>query len=112
LDHSYFRSKGKFFTIHALRIFEIFSAFICSSVFSSVEEVLVGLGVLRNLIVSSAHHCAREIIVTHGKSRLPAFDIFQAIIHINNKPKNQILYNIFMCQRTSNKQQFKIIKFF
>jgi hypothetical protein len=88
---SYFRSNGKFFAIHALRIFEIVSALICSSVFSHVEELLFGLGVLRNLIVSSAHHCAREIIVTHGRFQLAANPTSHKIIQRKTKEKNQII---------------------
>jgi hypothetical protein len=73
----------------------MFSAFICSSVFSHFE-VLVGLGVLRNLIDSSAHHSAREIIVTHGKFRLSALEKFQINIHINNNETNQIFFRMFI----------------
>jgi hypothetical protein len=61
-----------------------------------LEEELVDLGVERNLIVSSAHHCAREIIVTHGKFQFAAKLIFQKIIHNTIKEKNQILFKIFI----------------
>jgi hypothetical protein len=88
---SYFRSKGKFLAIQALRILEIVSDLICSSVFSHVEEFLLGLGVLRNLIVSSAHHPAREIIVTHGRFQLTANPIFHKIIQRKTKEKNHII---------------------
>lgn len=82
--------------IHALRIFEIFSALICSSVFSHFCEVPVGLGVERNLIDSSAHHSAREIIVTHGRFQSEAKLIFHTIIQNINKEKNQNLLIIFI----------------
>jgi hypothetical protein len=65
--------------------------------------VLDGLGVERNLIDSSAHHSAREIIVTHGKSRFPALDIFPINIQINSKEKKQILFNVFIDKYLLNK---------
>ena len=97
LDHSYFHSIGKFLAIQALRIFDIFSAFFCSSVFS-VFEVLddVDLGVLRNLIDSSAHHSEREIIVTQGKFHLAAKLIFQIINQNIIREKKLILLVIFI----------------
>ena len=106
LDHSYFHSSGKFFAIQALRIFEIFSALICASVFSHLE-LLVVLGVLRNLILSSAHHSAREIILTHGKFQLAANPIFHNTIHNKSKEKNQILPKFFITTINSqiNNQQ-------
>jgi hypothetical protein len=57
---------------------------------------LVGLGVLRNLRDSSAHHSAREIIVTHGKFQFDAEVIFNRIIQNIIKEKNQILFKIFI----------------
>ena len=70
-DDSYFRSNGKFLAIQLLRIFEIFSAFISASVFSHFE-LLIGLGVLRSLKDSLAHHSARVIIFTQGRFQLAA----------------------------------------
>lgn len=95
-DDSYFHSNGKFLAIQALRIFEIFSALIWASVFSHIEALLVGLGVERNLMLSSAHHCAREIIVTHGKFQFAAKLKFQIINQNIIKEKNQILLKIFI----------------
>lgn len=97
-DDSYFRSNGKFLAIQALRIFEIFSALIWASVFSHVEALLVGLGVERNLIDSSAHHWAREMIVTHVKFQSAAKLKFQTINQNTIKEKNQILLKIFIEQ--------------
>jgi hypothetical protein len=94
-DHSYFHSNGKFLAIQLLRIFEMFSAFICSSVFSQLE-LLVGLGVLRNLIDSSAHRSEREIIVTQGKFQ---FDEKEILIETSQnviKEKKQIFLILFI----------------
>ena len=60
---------------------------------------------------SSAHRSAREIIVTHGKSRLPANQIFHKNKQIKTKEKNQILYEVFIGEYPLNKRQFRIIKF-
>jgi hypothetical protein len=74
----------------------IFSAFICASLFVHVEDLSVGLGVLRNLMLSSAHHCAREIIVTHGKFQFDAKLTFQTTSQNITIEKNRILLNIFI----------------
>lgn len=74
----------------------MFSAFICSSVFSHFWEELVGLGVLRNLIDSSAHHWAREIIVTQGRFQFQALETFQMKVQIKNTEKNQNIFRKFI----------------
>ena len=58
--------------------------------------MLVGLGVERNLMDSSAHHSAREIIVTHGRFQSEAKLIFHTIIQTINREKNQNLPIIFI----------------
>jgi hypothetical protein len=52
---------------------------------------------------SSAHHSAREIILTHVRFRLSALEKFPINIHINSKEKKQILYNVFIDRYPLNK---------
>ena len=47
-------------------------------------------------MLSSAHHSAREMIVTHGKFRLSAKVTFEITIQNKIKEKNQILLKIFI----------------
>ena len=90
----------------------MFSALIWASDFSHFEESPVGLGVERNLILSSAHHCAREMIVTHGKFRLAAKLIFHKITQNTIKEKNQILLNIFITNNSHINYTLLPYKFF
>jgi len=76
-----------------------------------LEEVLP-LGVERNLIVSSAHHSAREIIVTHGKFQSVAKLKSQIINQIRSKEKNQILLKIFIIHNYTKNKHIYLYKVF
>lgn len=61
-----------------------------------MDEAFAGLGVLRNLIDSSAHHSEREMIVTHGRFQSEAKLILTKTNHIKIREKTQILLKIFI----------------